>query len=186
MPNENPELEFKDCELELKVASGDGPGTLEGYAAVFGNVDRAGEVIVPGAFAGSLEDFKSAGFLCNGHNWKEELGTIVDAKEDETGLFVKAEFFSTPDAQQVRARLAEKQARGRRQGMSIGYRVKSAEKRNGVRYLAEIDVMEASVVTVPANPQAHVSAIKASDPELESRRVAVRRLYLRQLARKRA
>jgi hypothetical protein len=186
MPNENPEIEYKDCELELKVASGDGPGILEGYAAVFGNVDRANEVIVPGAFAGSIEDFKSSGFLCNGHNWKEELGTIVDAKEDERGLFVVAEFFSTPDAQQVRQRLDEKQKRGRKQGMSIGYRVKSAEKRNGVRYLQEIDVMEASVVTVPANPQAQVSAIKQCDPELESRRVEIRRLYLRQLARTRA
>jgi uncharacterized protein len=186
MPNNNSDLEFKDCELELKASSDGGPGTLEGYAAVFGNVDRDNEVIVPGAFARSLEDFKASGFLCNGHNWKEELGTIVDAKEDDRGLFVVAEFFSTPDAQQVRSRLAEKQARGRRQGMSIGYRVKSAEKRNGVRYLEEIDVMEASVVTVPANPQARVSAIKESDPELESRRVAVRRLYLRQLARKRA
>jgi Phage head maturation protease len=70
--------------------------------------------------------------------------------------------------------------------MSIGYRVKSAEKRNGVRYLAEIDVMEASVVTVPANPQAQVSAIKQSDPQLESRRIAMRRLQLLQLARNRA
>jgi HK97 family phage prohead protease len=186
MPNEIPDLEFKDCELELKVASGDGPGILEGYAAVFGNVDRDNEVIVPGAFARSLEDFKTSGFLCNGHNWKEELGTIVDAKEDDQGLFVVAEFFSTPDAQQVRSRLAEKQARGRRQGMSIGYRVKSADKRNGVRYLQEIDVMEASVVTVPANPQARVSAIKESDPELEARRIAMRRLQMQQLARKRA
>ena len=163
MPNEN--LEYKDCELELKVAPGDGPGILEGYAAVFGNVDRANEVIEPGAFAKSIEEFKSSGFLCNGHNWKEELGTIVDAKEDERGLYVVAEFFSTPDAQQVRSRLAEKQSRGRKQGMSIGYHVKSAEKRNGVRYLSEIDVMEASVVTVPANPKAQVSAIKESDPE---------------------
>jgi uncharacterized protein len=186
MPYENPDLEFKDCELELKVAAGDGPGILEGYAAVFGNVDRAGEVIEPGAFARSLEEFKASGFLCNGHNWKEELGTIVDAKEDDRGLYVVAEFFSTPDAQQVRSRLAEKQARGRRQGMSIGYRVKSAEKRNGVRYLQDIDVMEASVVTVPANPQAQVSAIKESDPNLESRRAEMRRLYLRQLAHRRA
>jgi hypothetical protein len=83
MPNENHEIEYKDCELELKVASGDGPGILEGYAAAFGNVDRANEVIMPGAFARSLEDFKASGFLCNGHNWKEELGTIVDAKEDD-------------------------------------------------------------------------------------------------------
>jgi phage head maturation protease len=70
--------------------------------------------------------------------------------------------------------------------MSIGYRVKSAEKRNGIRYIAEIDVMEASVVTVPANPQARVSAIKESDPDLESRRAQMRRLHIQQLARRRA
>jgi uncharacterized protein len=180
------EILFKDCALELKVASGDGPGTLEGYAAVFGNVDRDNEVIVPGAFSRTLDDFKSSGFLCNGHNWKEELGTIVDAKEDDRGLFIVAEFYSTPDAQQVRQRLAEKQARGRRQGMSIGYRVKSAEKRNGARHLLDVDLMEVSVVTVPANPQAHVSAIKESDPNLESRRIEMRRLYLRRLAHRRA
>jgi HK97 family phage prohead protease len=177
------EILFKDCALELKVATGDGPGTLEGYAAVFGNVDRDNEVIVPGAFSRTLDDFKSSGFLCNGHNWKEELGTIVDAKEDDRGLFIVAEFYSTPDAQQVRQRLAEKQARGRRQGMSIGYRVKQASKVNGVRHLTDLDLMEVSVVTVPANPQARVSAVKDFDPEAEARRMEMRRIYVRSLAR---
>ena len=187
MPNENPDqIEFKECQAEFKITSEAGPGTLEGYAAVFGNVDRDNEVIVPGAFARTIPDFKTTGFLCNGHNWKEELGTITDAKEDDRGLHITAEFYSTPDAQQVRQRLSEKIARGRSAGMSIGYRVKQSERRNGARHLLELDLMEVSVVTVPANPQARVSAVKSSDPELESRRASVRRLYLRQLARKRA
>jgi HK97 family phage prohead protease len=187
MPTDKlPDIEFKDCLLELKAAAEGGPGTLEGYAAVFNNVDRDDEVIDPGAFQRSLDDFKASGFLCNGHNWKEELGTIVDAKEDDHGLLVTAEFFSTADAQQVRQRLAEKHARGRRQGMSIGYRVKQASKVNGVRHLTDLDLMEVSVVTVPANPQARVSAVKHSDPDFEARRAAMRRLKLKQLARHRA
>jgi HK97 family phage prohead protease len=139
MPTEKSDLEFKDCELELKVASGDGPGTLEGYAAVFGNVDRDNEVIVPGAFTKSIEDFKSSGFLCNGHNWKEELGTILDAKEDDRACLSSLNSFD-PDAQRVPQSAWPKSRHAGPPAVSIGYRVKSAEKRNGVRYLQEIDV----------------------------------------------
>jgi uncharacterized protein len=184
MPLES--FEFKLCHEFKILGEPSSSGILEGYAAVFGNVDRDNEVIVPGAFAKSIQDFKQSGFLCNQHNWKEELGTITDAKEDDRGLLISAEFYSTPDAQQVRQRLAEKMARGRQQGMSIGYRVKQAEKRNGVRQLLELDLLEVSVVTVPANPQARVSAVKELDLDLERRRTEMRRIFLQQLARKRA
>lgn len=180
-------LETKSSPAEFKIATDEGPGVLEGYAAVFGNPDRDADVIVPGAFQRGLEDFKQCGFLCDGHDWRAELGTILEAKEDDHGLWVQSEFYPTPDAQQARQKLAEKMKRGRAQQMSIGFRVLKSERQKDVRRITEIELYEVSIVSVAANPATRVTAVKAIhrdlDAELEQRRAALRRIAIGRLAR---
>ena len=173
-------IEFKACELELKSASDDDPGTLEGYAAVFGNVDRANESIVKGAFSATLPEFLTAGFLAVEHDWKQDIGTIDEATEDDKGLLVRATFYDTPDAQLVRRKLAAKVARSRRPGMSIGYRVLKDRKEKGVRYLTAIELLECSVVSVPCNISASVSHVKSLAPTDDdyARAARMRRLII--------
>ena len=43
--------------LEWKAAQGSS-GELEGYVSVFGNLDRGGDVVLPGAFRKTLADWK--------------------------------------------------------------------------------------------------------------------------------
>lgn len=175
-------LEFKTGQA-LHVLE-DGPGVLEAYAAIFNNEDRDGDVIVKGAFASSIAQFKESGFLCDQHDWHAELGTVQDAWEDDIGLFVKCLFFDTPDAQLVRQKIAAKVARGRAQQMSIGFRTLEFERTKKGRRITDTELFEVSPVSVAANPQTHVTAIKsiASDPDIEVRRAAMRRATIDRLA----
>lgn len=181
-------FEVKAIQTEFKIGD-DGPGILEGYCSIFGNEDRDGDIIQRGAFAEALKEFIDYGFLCYGHDWHNELGTIVDAKEDEKGLWIAAQFYSTPDAQNIRAKVAEKQNRGRPQQMSIGFRVAESERKKSIRHILKINpLFEASIVPVGSNPETRVTTVKAIvrdlDAETETRRAAIRRLVINHLVRK--
>jgi HK97 family phage prohead protease len=158
-------IEHKSFDVECKGIE-DESGTVELYAAVFGNVDRTGEVIQPGAFK-SLDKFVREGWIAVNHNW-DGLGvaTIDEAGQDTKGLRIKARFHSTPEAQAVRTTIRERIARGRSVKASIGYKVLEDEqvKMDGksVRSLKSIDVFEASIVNVPANPLAEASHAKSA------------------------
>lgn len=169
------------------MALDEAPGVLEGYAAVFDNKDRDGDLIIKGAFAKTLESFKQCGFLCDAHDWHSELGTIIDAKEDETGLWIAAQFYSTPDAQLARQKIAEKRSRNRAQQMSIGFKTLNSEQLKGARRILEIDLYEVSIVAVGANPLTRVTAVKTVhrdlDAELEARRAQLRRINIARLVR---
>lgn len=172
------------CEFKL-LGTEAGAGTFEGIAAVFTNVDRQNDVIVPGAFTATLADFASRGFLANGHNWAEPIGTIDEARETSEGLYVRGEFHSTPAAQLCRTVIRERLARGKQVAMSVGFETRMADlDTKGVRYIKDLELYEVSIVTVPANPLARVASVKsvapeaADTPDAEALRIAMRRIVL--------
>lgn len=121
------ELEYKFlnlhlCEFDTKAANG--AGTISGYASVTNVIDDGGDVIVTGAYADTIKDFLSSGFVCHSHDWNVSgvVAFPVEAKEDGKGLLVKAQFHSTPDAQAVRTKADERMKAGLQVGLSIGYR----------------------------------------------------------------
>jgi HK97 family phage prohead protease len=152
---------------EVKINE-DGPGWLEGYGSTFGNTDRDNDVIAKGAFAASIPDFIRHGFMPVGHNWTGlSVATIEDAHEDDHGLFLRAQFHSTPEAQNARTVTRERMERGKSVGLSIGFRVTpgASERRDdGVRIIKGADLYEVSIVTVPANALATTLAIKSGLP----------------------
>lgn len=155
--------------LEVKsVGTENDSGYVEGYGAVKGNIDTYKDVILDGAFE-NLDQLMVKGFMSDAHNWDSAVGYVVEAREDEHGLWIKMAFHSTPDAQNLRTKVAERVAAGKEVGMSIGYYTKEAENGtyNGqqVRFLKKIEVFEVSVVLMPANDQAKVLAAKGhSEP----------------------
>lgn len=138
-------------------------GTLKGYANVFGNVDRAGEVVAKGAFV-NLDEFYKNGFLAVDHDWSVPVGFISLVQQDEKGLYVEAVFHDTPRGQEVRKVVTDRLLAGKSVAMSIGYRVLADEWVDGIRHLTQVELFEASVVTVPANPKALVVEAKATEP----------------------
>ena len=134
-----------------------------GYASTFENWDDVGERPVKGAFKSHLSDFLKDGFIAIGHNWSQlPIATPTIAREDEKGLYVQAQFHSTPDAQAARTVVKERLDRGKSVKLSIGYEVLLDEYVPEGRLLKDVKLYEWSIVTVPANPQASVTGAKAA------------------------
>lgn len=153
-------MERKICRMELKAV--DEQGTFEGYGAIFGNVDFGGDIILPGAFAKSIQQIKESGRLLPAlwqHDSDEPIGIYPEISEDATGLKFKGKLVM--EVTQAREAHALMKA-GALTGMSIGYGVKEYEYDvdTGVRTLREVELFEISPVTFPMNDAARISGVK--------------------------
>lgn len=155
--------------LECKfdgVADAEGKMTFSGYGAVFGNVDSYGDVIAPGAFAKSLAGHQLAGtspmmFLNHDAFNSLPIGRWTDMSEDGYGLKVTGELLDTSMGRDTYVALKA----GAITGLSIGfYPVKytlGTKANEPLRTLEEVEVVEVSVVGLPANGKARVQAVKS-------------------------
>lgn len=134
-------------------------GHFEGYASVFNVVDRGNDLILPGAFKQSLADRGANGikFLWQ-HDPKEPVGILDEIYEDAKGLYVRGRLILDVE----RAREAyQLLLAGALDGLSIGFHtLKSKQRADGVRLLAQVDLWEISLVTFPMNQLARVSFFK--------------------------
>ena len=149
-----PILEVK----EAPPADGAAPAYLvEGYVAAFQNTDLGGDVILPGAFDASLAAGHKVRFLRQ-HDHSKVLGTVLALKADAHGLHGRFKISRTPLGEETYQLLRD----GALDSFSIGYLPDEAEhKDNGVRELKQVTLLEASVVSLPMNPRALVTAVKA-------------------------
>ena len=132
-----------------------------GYAALFDQVDRGGDVVKRGAFMRSLEAANGLGNrripLLYGHNPLKRIGEIELLAEDAKGLRVIAALHNwTPAAREVAA-LVEA---GSLTGLSFGYQVRGMEQgARGTRTLTDLDLIEVSLVPTPMQPKARVHMV---------------------------
>jgi HK97 family phage prohead protease len=140
-------------------------GTFEGYASVFGVTDNMNDVIARGAFRASLARWRAEGRLPPmlwQHDAAAPVGAWDEMREDAHGLFVRGRLFVTdiPKAREAHRLMKEKVVTG----LSIGYRAKASRRdaATGARVLTEVDLMEVSMVTFPANEMARVAMVKSA------------------------
>lgn len=161
----------KSVAVKVKATAADDTALEDGQftalASVFNNVDDVGDVVLPGAFSDDLAAWKASGDVIPlywGHRMDSPdmcIGSVVEAKETDTGLHVKAALdLDNPNAAQVYRLL-----KGRRVSrMSFAYDVVDggAVERDGqhVYELRKLKIHEVSVVQVPANPDAAVQEVK--------------------------
>lgn len=149
-------------QLELKFLND--TGFFEGYASVFHVTDSVNDRVAPGAFAKSLAKWQAEGRLPPllwQHDADEPIGVWRQMFEDSHGLFVKGELF-VHDI--TRARETSKLLRENVvTGLSIGYRAVTSHRdaATGARVLTEVELLEVSVVTFPANDMARVRRVKS-------------------------
>lgn len=124
---------------------------LAGYAALFDRVDRGGDIVRRGAFAGSL-GMRGLPLLWQ-HRPDKPIGRIEQASEDRRGLRVIAALDA--DATDALAALRS----GAVTGLSFGYRVRKASG-SYPRELIELDLVEVSLVSVPMMPGAKVHMLR--------------------------
>lgn len=139
---------------------------LEGYASLFGVVDRGGDVVLPGAYKASLARMAAAGGRVRmlwQHDPAQPIGVWDEVREDARGLWVKGRLLTDLERGREAAALL---AAGALDGLSIGYRTVRAERGpKGRRLLAEVELWEVSLVTFPMLPVARV-AVKGTAGEL--------------------
>ncbi len=128
---------------------------VAGYASLFGVADLAGDVVSPGAFAGSLAVLPATRLrMLMQHDPSRLLGRWTCAREDTVGLWVEG-LLDTASAEGLRA--AALVGTGSLDGLSIGFRTLAAAPRSGGgRRLDRIDLREVSLVAFPMLPQARL------------------------------
>lgn len=170
-----PAVEHKLLRLHrpsIKTASG--AGSVSGYLSLWDIVDGYGDVVIRGAYAKTIPTFVQRGSLLHEHDPARVIGTISDAREDSTGLWIEAAFHGDAESQRVRQVVSERLDRGKHTGLSIGYiptEVSYRAPRAGevlpdwvdqVRELRRIDLFEGSIVMMPALADAGVASVKSA------------------------
>lgn len=164
-------MKYKAADLQVKAAgTADGleEGVFTAYASVYGNVDSYGDVVRKGAFADSLKAWAEKGNtlpVLYGHDMADvfaNIGGVIEAKEDDHGLLVKAQLdLENPTAKQV-----YKLLKGRRLSqMSFAYSVEESApttvEGKDATELSKLSLYEVSVVPIGANQETEILAVKS-------------------------
>jgi len=160
-------------------------GYLEGYLAVFNNIDEGRDMILPGAFTKTIKERVAAGKVPlmaehagRGGSAKDVVGIIAWAKEDKHGLFIHAPFGPTDLAQEMRKQTAAKMIKG----LSIGFNVIDYEivdpanpaslpallgadtnfpSQEAYVILKELKLREGTITPFPMNEEATITKVKS-------------------------
>jgi HK97 family phage prohead protease len=144
--------------------TGDGR-KFSGYASVFGGVDSYGDTILPGAYKATIGE-RSRPIAMRWNHYGPVIGKWTKMEEDEIGLFVEGELTQGHSVAEDAYALLK---HGAVTGLSIGYRaVKETENDTGGYDLAEIDLIEISIVESPADLAAQVADVKSHIKEADS------------------
>ena len=169
-------MKYKSFPAQFKAVKDAPEGIFEAIVAVFNNVDRIGDKIIPGAFKDSLAEWEAKGRpipVIFSHQWENldaHIGQVVKADEVEGGLYVKAQLdMDEPFAQRV----WKKMKAGTLAEFSFAYDVVDAMsgKENGeyVTELRKLDLLEVGPCLVGMNPDTELLGVKGKglDPALK-------------------
>lgn len=136
--------------------------TFSGMAST-NDLDRDNEIIMQGAFNKSLDTQKPILF---NHNQDEPIGVTTLLEERENGLYIEAKLPKSDEF--VSKRIIPQMLAGSLTKMSIGAIPikKSIEYRSdGVKLFHEMELLETSIVPIPANKNAEITNMKKFDLE---------------------
>jgi len=140
----------------------DSEGVVEGYASLFGEIDQARDMVMPGAFTRTLatRGVRRVPMLFQ-HDPAEPIGIWLELREDHLGLRARGKLI--PDVQRSREIFALVRD-GAIDGLSIGFRTVKGrvDPRSRVRKLDQVELWEISIVTFPLLAGARVRAAKAA------------------------
>lgn len=169
-------MEHKRYRLNLKTVKQESQddqkfGRFVGLASTF-QVDSDGDQMMPGTFTKALQklsdDGKSQVQMKFMHFRSEIIGGFPTGKafEDVNGFMVEGQI--NLDVQRGREAFSLMK-QGVITDMSIGFFIKSAnvDNENQTREINEIDLVEISLVDLPANPGANILEVKTVTPFLD-------------------
>ncbi len=149
--------------LEIKEM-GSTEGTFTGLASVYGNKDLGGDVVMPGAFAKTLNDKNGEVPILWQHDTSEPIG-LGKLSDSSDGLQIKGELVLESSVAQKAYALMR---RGVLKGLSIGYDTIKEDIKDSTRFLKELKLWEVSLVTFPMNQAAGVQSVKRVEEEFRA------------------
>ena len=148
-----------------------GDGAVEGYASLFGEVDQARDMVMPGAFTQTVQNrgLRRIPMLFQ-HDPSEPVGIWLELREDWRGLWARGRLIpEVARGSELKALVRE----GAIDGLSIGYRTVRGriDPKTRFRRLNQVDLWEVSIVTFPLLTGAHEQTKKSSAKQIASARV---------------
>lgn len=138
-------------------------GKVRGYASVFGNIDKANEIVDQGAFSDWLAENpgKSMPVLWMHMGYRLPVGSTSLLREDEKGLYYEAPIFDTVFGKDLLKAIAG----GAVTEASFAYRILDEYREESVWHLSKLELIEVSPVTkgFAANPMATTELMEIYD-----------------------
>lgn len=157
---------FHTYPIQFKFAAAEEAGSFTGFASTYGGEpDAHGDLIAPGAYTNTLARHAASGTrpaLLWQHDQTNPVGVWMRFDDTPEGLVAHGKL--TMEVPQAKAAYALMRDGGL--ALSIGYTVPDggAELVGGARLLKEIDLLEISLVSIPANTSARITTVKCFDP----------------------
>lgn len=156
--------------FETKDLNWDGESrTISGYGAIFGNIDKVGDVLIQGCFSKSIQDRGPEStandkiVLLWQHDRKEPIGKITVLKEDSRGLYFEAVIDDVQRGNQALKQLES----GTLNQFSIGYSYVwdncEYDSDRDVLIVKEVILYEISVVTIGCNSETEYLGLKSTE-----------------------
>jgi uncharacterized protein len=145
--------------IEIPLSAYSDSGVFAGYASLFNKRDQAGDIVMAGAFRDSLIKRGASDIrMLFQHDPAEPVGTWVDVRETEYGLYVLGRLNRNVQRGRELNSLLE---RGGIDGLSIGFKTVLAkpDRIARARRLLAVDLWEISLVTFPMLNEARVSKV---------------------------
>lgn len=161
-------MQYKTFSINSKDVNYDGESrTISGYASVFGNKDKAGDILIKGCFSKSIQD-RGPESAANDkiivlwmHDMNEPIGRLTVLYEDDKGLYFEAPIDDVPRGNQAIKQLES----GTLNQFSIGYQYVwenceyDAEK--DAFMVKEVKLHEISVVSIGCNGETEYLGLKS-------------------------
>ena len=150
-------------------------GIFECYGNVKGNVDRARDKTMNGAYVKSIARHKASGTMPKMYYMHDDqslpVGTWLDMREDDHGLWMQGKLAKTSMGRDIEILAKD----GEITSFSIGYHeIKSNRNLQGINELEEVDLVEVSWVNdhMACNQESRLTNIKncLEDGELPTKR----------------
>ena len=147
--------ECKAHNFVFSVKSTAESGDFEGILSTYGNIDAVGDICEKGCFDRSLATKGAKRPLLWQHDQNQPIGSF-EAFSDESALRIKGHFNLAVEKGREGYALLKA---GDIDGLSIGYVPMDYDwDRDGIRHLKDVELLEGSLVTFPANELARAQA----------------------------
>lgn len=163
-------IQYKTFSVYAKEVNYDSESrTISGYAAIFGNKDKAGDILIKGCFSKSIQDRgpeSSANdkiIMLWMHNMNEPIGRIAVLYEDDKGLYFEAVIDDVPRGDQAIKQLES----GTLNQFSIGYQYVwencEYDMEKDAFIVKEVKLHEISVVSIGCNGETEYLGLKTME-----------------------